>query len=284
MAYARRRIRRRSTYRRRTSTRRRLPYRRRTRTRRPSRATCSKTVKLTLDGTWVTCNGTTHNPFIFSPTSIPGFLDYMAVYSHFRIKKCMLTISRVRMNTDNTPSAAGLTDNYLIVGSRPFAASVAPDVLSIANPNSGVMTPATPTPVPDYESMQLVPAQTEDNLRQTRWQRVLTPNNTRPYIHVGFYPYTMVGTFGPNSNLNRPTSGTAPVEQAVVYQRIWEARRWMPFAWAGGDAQTALKRPITFYGPYVVTDTALPSANGEITTQISINVTLTVYCQFKGQK
>ncbi|QIK03940.1 capsid protein [Northern red-backed vole stool-associated circular virus 117] len=290
MAYARRRVRR-GSYRRpaRRTVRR---YRRRTRVyrrgRRSSGATTSRTIKLTLDGQWTTKtagSGATFNPFYFAPNTLPGFMDYASTYSHFRIKKCLLTISRERSTTDGS---VGLTDNYLIVGSRPFASLVAPQAVQDQAPPPGTgMQPGLANSVPNFRAEYLVPPQTENALRQTRWQKILTPNNTRPYITVGFYPYTLVGTFGPSPGIGAAlppgsVSATA-VTDAVVYQRIFEARRWMPFTWAGG-AQASPAYPISFFGPYMVTDASSPTQEGEIGTVVTVNVTLTVYCQFKGQK
>ena len=55
-------------------------------------------------------------PFAFTPSTVPGFAEYKATYSHFRILKAKLYISRNVLNME------GSTNNYLVVGSRPFAA------------------------------------------------------------------------------------------------------------------------------------------------------------------
>ena len=60
------------------------------------------------------------SPFVFSPATVPGFMDYQTTYSHFRILKCKLYMAR-RIGNDT-----GANFNYLTVGSRPFAASQAP--------------------------------------------------------------------------------------------------------------------------------------------------------------
>ncbi len=204
-------------------------------------------------------------------------MDYASVYSHFRVKKCLLTISRQRSETET-----GLTDNYLMVGSRPFASMVPPQALQdqVPHPGGANQIPGIANSVPDYRPATLVPPQQEDALRQTRWQHVHSPLNTKPYLHVGFYPYTLVGTFGPSGTIPDPpqVSATAVV-QAIAYQRLWEARKWMPFTWAGGASGS---NPITFFGPFMVTDRA--GGTGEIGAAITYNVTLTLYCQFKGQK
>ena len=54
------------------------------------RGTASSVIKLTQDATWNLNDGQTNprwNAFSFSPVSLPGFTDYQATYSHFRILK-----------------------------------------------------------------------------------------------------------------------------------------------------------------------------------------------------
>ena len=211
-------------------------------------------VTLTQDATWVmfqdTGTGTsqtrTWNPFIFSPTSVPGFSDYQATYSHFRILKAKLYISRT-IGGNN-----GLSFNYLVVGSRPFAATQA-----VANGGSG---PA-----------QMVPPQEETALRQSKWQKIHYPNNTSLVVTAGFYPYTMIQTNGP-----------AAPNGNYSWQRIWEAKKWMPFVWAGGGNAVG-SRSIAFYGPYMVID----SSSGELPgafTGAAVECTLKISVQFKGQR
>ena len=184
------------------------------------------------------------NAFSFSPVSLPGFSDYQTTYSHFRILKAKLFISRTIGDND------GSLYNYLVVGSRPFAAT-----------NSG--TYAT--------NASLMPSQPEDALRQTKWQKIHYPNTTTQRVSAGFYPYTLIGTYGP------PAVGTNQ-----SWYRIWEAKKWMPFKWAldtgatGGNQYQAL----TFYGPFMVVDTN----QGEISGTATVQCTLQVHVQFKGQR
>ena len=74
---------------------------------------------------------------------------------------------------DNT----GANFNYLIVGSRPFAAVQAP-----GNQNSGPSA--------------LVPPQLETDLRQAKWQRIRNPSTISQVVPIGFHPYTMIQTTG----------------------------------------------------------------------------------------
>ena len=101
----------------------------------------------------------------FSPLSLPGFSDYQATYSHFRIIKARLYVSRTVGDND------GALYNYLVVGSRPFAAT-----------SAGTQA----------NSATLVPPQEEKALRQTKWQKVHYPNTTTQRVSIGFYPYTMI--------------------------------------------------------------------------------------------
>lgn len=209
--------------------------------RRRSRSTRSSTVKLTREFTFQFRTGTgsiSNNAFSFAPTDIPGFVDYFNVYTHFRIKKAVL---RVAVTSSNT-------NNFLIVPSGPFAATM-PPVLDTdpQNPASYLSTI------------------TEEQLRQSRWQRVLYPDTTRTGIKVPFVPYTMISTHGPS--LNATTR---------LWQRHWSARKWMPLTWAYGATTTAAV-PMQFFGPFVLEST---------TTDRSWNpeCTLIVYLQFKGQR
>ena len=225
-------------------------YRRRYGHGRRSRKTTSAIVKLSLDSEWVLReNGNnTWRPFAFLPTGVPGFAEYAATYSHFRLVKGVLQISRQLSGVSNN----GLLNHYLIVSSRSYLASAPPARLDI---NTSV----------DY----VAPAQTETALRQSRWQRSVYPQTNTSRVRAGFKPYTMVQTLGPTT-----------VSDNVKWQRIWEGRRWMPFTWAYGYQGTTSS--MVFYGPYCVTET--PVGNLSNTPENKVACTLTLYCQFRGQK
>lgn len=225
----------------------------RTYRRRASAKTTSKTIKLTLDSTWTFRQSSSGvwSAFNFSPVLIPGFIDYATTYTHFRLIKANLYISRT-LGEDT-----GSLNNYLVVGSRPYASLTAP---------------SSTTSFQSY----LVPPQTEEALRQSRWQKVKYPSTTTQRVRVGFKPYTMIATFGPAQD---GTSNNA-------YQRIYEGRKWMPFTWAKPVTGTnqAASKALRFWGPYMVIDTN--TGNGEIPTTETLtgNCTLELYCQFKGQQ
>ena len=243
--YYRKRYRTNRRYRRRTTYRRRFKRVRRYH----RRGTASSVVKLTQDATWgIGADTNGWNAFSFSPLSLPGFSDYQATYSHFRIIKARLYVSRTVGDND------GALYNYLVVGSRPFAAT-----------SAGTQA----------NSATLVPPQEEKALRQTKWQKVHYPNTTTQRVSIGFYPYTMIGTFGPPGVSSNNTN----------WYRIWEAKRWMPFKWAlkTGSETNPTFQGVTFFGPYMVVDTNkgnIPGATGNVVAQC----TLQVHVQFKGQR
>ena len=183
-------------------------------------------------------------PFAFTPATVPGFAEYKATYSHFRILKAKLYISRNVLNVE------GSTNNYLVVGSRPFAA---------------VTLPGSTTAYP----YAYVPPQKEADLRQARWQKIYYPSTVRNVVTTAFHPYTMIETYGP---LTTGASGN-------LWPRVWEGRRWMPFSWITEPRQNVAGNGITFYGPYMVVDTSTgelpkPGTNA----QVGVECTLTHIC------
>lgn len=181
-------------------------------------------------------------------------MDYQTVYSQFRILKARLDISRARGN-DAIPAA----DNYLIVPSRAFA---------LAGQPIGMVGQQAPS----VTWSQYVPDQTEDALRQTRWQKVLYPSAITQKVHTSFKPYTMTAGFGPVIASHEAT-GTG-----VIWPRIWEGYKWMPFKWANTTATTGLQVRLAFFGPYLVQNVIGTGGSTAFPT------TLTLYVQFRGQK
>lgn len=94
------------------------------------------------------------------------------------------------------------------------------------------------------------------------------------------------------------TGGPAVSEDTIYdYQRVWEARRWMPMTWAGsaqdqttGGALVGQSRALKLYGPYMVAELqgtgTTEAAAGEFTPNINLtsNVQLVIWAQFSGQK
>lgn len=238
-------------YYRRRSTRYYRGYSRRRRSYRRQSTSKSAVVKLSTEVAWTAVTSTTGTPnwlpYSFTPIVLPGFSEYQTTYSQFRVFKAVLHINRT----------ADETYNYLVVPSRSFATQVGPFL------NGNATTSA----------QALVPAAAEDLLRQTKWQKTLRPSNVKPYVRVGFKPYCMIGTQGPAASTN---SGTP------VYFRPWEGRKWMPMSWvAGVGGSTNQQTP--FFGPYVVRNNNVTGANPS-TADYNFTATLTIYCQFRGQK
>nr|UBJ25966.1 capsid protein [Sichuan rat gut-associated circular DNA virus 1] len=250
MKYGRRRFRRtargrrfRRSYARRTRRSRRRFYRRRTRS-------VSSVVCLTQEFNYQFKYPNTDKPFkafSFSPPEMPGFKDYQTVYSHFRILKAKIVMATQYLGYDGIAQT-----NYLVVGSRPFAAS---------------MRPLKQYPVAEDH---YVPLATEDELRQSKYQRMHYPNTTSQCISAAFYPYTLVGTMGP----------TQYQGETFIWQRIWEAKKWMPFTWAW-EPPSSSEQSLRFFGPYVVRNYANSSSIG---APDQMNIQLKVWYQFKGQK
>ena len=190
----------------------------------------------------------THYPFSFSPVQVQGFSEYQAVYSHFKFLKVVMTIIRPQRSDDFTQLVP--LDSYAVIPSRTFAA-VQPPFNNVTN-----------------APLAYNPGQPIEALRQTKWFKERLVNETKQGIRVGFYPYTLVGTFGPSS-----------VGNAGVYQRVWEGKRWMPFSWAWqGPASPDQQKGTSFWGPFMLFGSAISSA------WYSLRVQYTIYVKFKGQK
>lgn len=188
-----------------------------------------------------------YNPLSFSPQQMPGFSDYQAVYSKFRIIMAKVEIATALSNggIDAQPL------NYLIVGSRPFAET------NVPVPNPELQTP-----------LYYVPAKVENDLRQARWQKVRYPSAITRKVTAKFKPYTMIATYGPSSSSGQ-----------VAWQRPWEGTKWTPFTWASSDTSTVL----LYYGPYCVVSTNTVG-DETITPVTDVKVTLTCWFKFSGQK
>ncbi len=227
--------------------------------------TVSKTVKLSMDTTVnLVANGQPVPAYSFSLNELPGFNDYFGVYSHFRVKKAVLTMTRSSL-TNSSQTAIDNCDmaNYLVVPSRSYASS--------RNPWTGTTA--------DMNRNSGPPAVQEADLRQSRWQKVLYPSTTRQSIRVGFYPYTMVGTFGPTFTLGDGDASGGKYTNPI-YQRVWNGTKWTPYTWSHALSTNTPGDPnntVTYFGPYI-----MRQGEGSSLT-FSAAATLVVYLQFKGQ-
>ena len=130
----------------------------------------------------------------------------------------------------NVVGAEGVTNNYLVVGSRPFAA--------VTRPGNTAAYPYS-----------YVPPQKEADLRQARWQKIYYPSTVRNVVTASFHPYTLMEAYGPMIS----SSG------GNLWPRIWEGRKWMPFSWIDAPRTSGGGDGVAFYGPYMVIDTSTGS-------------------------
>lgn len=209
-------------------------------------------MKLTTEFAFVggrsTTSGALWSAYNFVPSSVPGFSDYFAVYSQFRILKARLDITYPMASNSSQAQPWPTPNSFLVVPSRTFASTSTPVA-------SGGAPPGT-----------FVPEQAEAALRQTRYQYQVYPSRVTNRLRVSFKPYTMVSTGGPT---------TAAVDTA--FQRIWEGRKWSPFSWINGSQNDRM----TYFGPYLVTQGPRLDPIGY---PVSYEGQLTLYCQFRGQK
>nr|QTE03525.1 MAG: capsid protein [Otus scops CRESS-DNA-virus sp.] len=221
--------------------------RRRTYARRTGRSTTkSSVVKLSYETDWTT--GTAGSGA--TQTTWNAFSFYPAQATGFA--EYGSVYSHFRLIKAVLRVNKGGNFHYLVVPSRTFAATVGP---FSSNSTQTVR--------------DLVPPATETALRQTKFQKELYPTTIREYIRVGFKPYTVVGTTGPTLGSGAP----------IDYYRVWEGRRWMPMSWAtplGGSSN----QPAFFWGPYM----AISQTSDADPPQFGVSLTVTLYCQFKGQK
>ena len=98
------------------------------------------------------------------------------------------------------------------------------------------------------------------------------PTHNLLVVPIGFHPYTLIQTNGP------ATAGPSN----RLWQRTWEAKRWMPFTWAQVSVPGAGPGGIAFYGPYVVVDG--PAGDLSPTEPLVAECTLRMTVQFRGQR
>ena len=230
-------------------------YRRRYRRGRRSRKTTSAYVTLTQNAQWTLFADATGgdprkwNAFVFSPASVPGFMDYQATYSHFRILKCKLYMARTI--GDNT----GANFNYLIVGSRPFAAVQAP-----GNQNSGPSA--------------LVPPQLETDLRQAKWQKIRNPSTISQVVPIRI-----------PSLYHDPDQWAIDdwIVQSIVATHLGGQAMDALHLGSGAERHSRGLGGIAFYGPYVVVDGYDGNIPGTFSGK-AVECTLRLTVQFRGQR
>lgn len=205
-------------------------------------------------------------PFRFVPTQLSGFYDYRSTYSEFRLLKAQLTIP---MNPENQ------TD---------------PSVVSIMRvPSRAFVEPTWATNGTDgsIRNRDVLPAQEASALQQSRWAKLVSPNDTRNTVKFGFYPYTLRWSGRP---LGSNTSNVVAYPGAS-YTEYQSGKRWVSMAFIGQTDRTNIYDDVCYYGPYFMPygqdglPTHAPSSDPNPgTVSWTRNVQLTVWCQFRGQK
>lgn len=256
-----------------------LPVRRRRtrrfgyRRRRGISATRSRVVKLTgtISFTFYTKVGTADGqaaPFSFVASQLPGFWDYRSTYSEFRLLKAQLVIPT---NPENQ------TD---------------PSVVSIMRvPSRAFVEPVAVGGGTAIENRQFLPPYAATTLQQSRWAKLVSPNDTRNTVRFGFYPYTLRWSGRPVGV--GPTGGADTTAIAgTLYTEYQSGKRWVSMAFLGPSPNSStITDDVRFYGPYFMPygQDGLPthaptSDTNPGTVSWTRNVQLTVWCQFRGQK
>lgn len=195
-------------------------------------------------------------PIQFSPASIPGFWDYNATHSEFRLLKASIVIPVDPANATD-PAVTSIRR----VSSRPFMTTFAASAAT-------------------FENRNFTPTFNTTSLQQSRFSKLYTPSDTRNSIRVSFYPYTMRWS-------GRPVGPTAqPGTSFLEYQ---SGRRWVSMSFLSNTQSS--QDDVQFFGPCLIPygpdnqPTHAPSSDpnpGVVTWTRRVQMTL--YCQFRGQK
>lgn len=204
-------------------------------------------------------------PITFSPTDLPGFLEWQATMSEFRFLKAKLKIGiNPGATADGQP--ADQQHTYLRVSSRQFVTTRALVYSTAGQQEYGVTN----------MSIRRVIAGTLADARQSKFTKQMYPSDTRNVLTTGFYPYTLQwsGKVYNASADNLPSRNT----QYLEYR---SARRWMSMSYLGPTASSA--DDVTFIGPYMYRLLANQPDTQPLTAW-QPTCLLTVYAQFRGQK
>lgn len=258
-------------------------YRRRSGTR-------SSVVKLSGQATFQMQGSSSVNPIVFSPASLPGFMDYYSVYSQFRVIKASLKVhletSPVQVPTGGTAATTTqvLTNQpwtFLKVSSRPF-------VESIGQAGSIYADGTTDNFIHNSPLSALPVQRSVTELRQSKWQKQFYPSDVRNVLSFRFKPYTLSWAGMPYQT-DQANGSAASTQRGTSYLRAMKPGSWMPMTFSGvtnaalpGTASQQANS-VVFFGPYLA---RLQSSLGD-SQQLqpwSPSCTLTLYVQFRGQK
>lgn len=211
-------------------------------------------------------------PLVFNPSQLAGFNDYASTYSEFRILKA---VCKVHLAVDENEAVGAPLANqpytYLRVASRPFMESAATTSSTAgqggspntaANLIAGIRTTVT-------------------QLRQSRWQRQYYPSDIKNSITFKFYPYTLEWQGRPVGNTQATTLNFADLQ----YLKYRSGRLWMPMSFLGPNPANANipGDDVSFFGPFFVRLLSTQPDTQAI-AGFTPTVTLSVWCQFRGQK
>lgn len=203
-------------------------------------------------------------PFTFSPTQLPGFLEWQNTMSEFRILKAKLKVA-INPGATTGGGPADQTSTFLRCPSRPYVCSKA-----IALPQSG-------DGVGVYNlALDTILQATLNEARQSKFTKQIYPSDDRNVLSFGFYPYTLQWS----GKVYNSAAGNVSAAN-TQYLEYRSARRWMSMSFLG--ATNATTDDVAFYGPYLfrlasnLPDTQTLAAWAPVCL-------MTVYCQFRGQK
>lgn len=241
-------------------------------------STRSRTVRisaqlpLTLTGTTSTTPPTYFPvPLVFTPSQLAGFTDYASTFSEFRILKAVCKV-HLALPGDSEQDAplSNQPYTYLRVASRPF-------IESSVNTATGANSGGSPNLLINLLSSPAT-RQSYTTLRQSRWQRQYYPSDIKNSITFKFYPYTLEWQGRPVGSL----SSASPTYTQFQYLKYRSARQWMPMSFLGPDLATSAD-DVSFLGPYFCRLLST-EADTQAVSQWSPVCTLSIYCQFRGQK
>lgn len=229
-------------------------------------------------------------PLSFSPTQLPGFMDYFNVYSQFRIVKGNLKVhldtAPVQPVTGQDPPTQVLTNQqwtFLKVASRPFIEDQAQENARLLA--DGSFEGGISNQVFDVADLQEPIVQ----LRQSKWQKQYYPSDVRNVLSFNFRPYTLSWSGMP---LLGPTPSSTADRRVLTSQSYLRAMRpgsWMPMSFTGVSQLAASgttlqsRGSVVFYGPYLARLLA-NQGDGQVLTEWNPVCTMTLYVQFKGQR
>lgn len=208
-------------------------------------------------------------PLVFTPSQLPGFTDYASTYSEFRLlkAKCKVHLA-LPGDSSEQPVLTNQPYTYLRVSSRPFIEDRAQ---AVATSQGAASNPASIIDIVGKAG------NTVSVLRQSRWQRQYYPSDIKNSVSFSFYPYTLewcgrpIGNYGATANLN------------TRYLKYASGRKWMPMSFLGTNPTSALGEDVSFLGPFFVRLLSTQADDQSLAEFVPV-VTLSLYCQFRGQK